>query len=168
MDKLKVPENASTQLIDSYLRLSEQLYNQYNDRRKLEWRINVALWTLLAAVTYLCVSENKHLECFTYWSLLIIPIHFIWIVKIVSGEIREQNLSRSYRKKAERILNYSPDKPSQTDPDQFPQEKISEMPEEESKMPKWLEDAFLSYWWWPIVQLSTTTLLCFSFIKLAS
>ena len=59
--------NSNTQVdtmdrIEVYLQLSDNLYKQYHDRRALEWKVHIAVWTLLALTAYLCVTNDKHLE----------------------------------------------------------------------------------------------------------
>lgn len=143
--------------IEIYLQLSEKLYNQYHHRRALEWKIHISVWTFLALTTYLCVSHDKHLEN-AFLIFLIIPIHFTWIIKIVKGEIRDQDLSNTYRLIALRILDDCIDSAEL-------QEKYKLSPHIEgkghSKMPDKLKESFESYWWWLTMVIGTTILLTF-------
>jgi len=59
--------------IEAYSKLSEQMYKQYNDRRELEWRIQVAIWTFLVAIGYLVVTQHLQPKYSAFGLLLIIP-----------------------------------------------------------------------------------------------
>lgn len=157
MNKETIVNDASRmtddQIVTAYIALSQQLYNQYHDRRGLEWRIHLALWTFLALIAYLCVTENKHLGNVAYGIFLAIPIHIVWIIKIVRGETLEQNLSIQYRSEIERILRFRELSKTQNYSEIFKDE-------EQSQMPKWME-RFKSYYWWFGVQVATTAFICF-------
>jgi hypothetical protein len=150
-----------TEVVDAYRALSEQLYLQYRERRDLEWRILVALWSLLAAATYLCASKGLHLGWWSLVGIVVLPLQFIWVAKIVRGEVFEQNLSRYYRQEAERILKHCLRDVQAALP------VVVVHTEESSRFPEWMDRLFESYWWWPAVQLGATVLLCGVFIKFA-
>lgn len=140
------------QCVETYCALSQQLYTQYHDRRTLDWRIHLALWTLLALTAYLCVTNDRHLGHLACGVFLLVPIHFVWIIKMARGQIFEQKLSIIYRLKAEHILSC-----------RYPDgEKTLPIPEweEKSDMPRILSKGFASYWWWLSVEVATTLLLC--------
>ena len=88
----------------AYRALSEHMYTEYSHRRELEWKINVAVWTLLSAVGYLLVSQKIHLGCRLLPLIAMVPLHTLWCIKIHRGEYREQRLCDRYRAEAERIL----------------------------------------------------------------
>ena len=140
------------QISKSYIELSQQLYKQYLDRRDLEWRIHLTLWTFLSLIAYLFVTNDIHLGNTAYGVFLTIPLHFVWMVKIHKGQKLELNLSIRYRNEAERILKST----------QLPQSHTSSnlfQDEERSKIPRWLDQGFESYYWWLGAELLATILI---------
>src|SRR5256885_1806563 len=91
--------------IKAYCTLSEQLHTQYSQRRDLEWKIHISIWTLISATGYLLITQKIPVGNNLAWLILIIPLHFIWCVKIHAGGFRAQYLSRYYRRAAEQLLN---------------------------------------------------------------
>jgi len=148
----KEPTLTDAQRIEAYRALSQQLYTQYHDRRTLEWRIHLGLWTLLGLIAYLCVTNDKHFGLVALAVFLAVPIHFIWIIKIVRGEILEQKKSIIFRLKAEQILDCQDTFAGKT--------SLSLNQEEKSDMPRILSKGFESYWWWLALVLGTTFFLC--------
>jgi hypothetical protein len=146
-----------TDIVEHYIDLSKQLDLQYRQRRGLEWRMHVALWALLAGVTYLCVTEKKVLGDWALLALAAIPLHAVWTIKIVIGQIRDQDLSEGYRRRAESLLLAAlqgRDLPAPVND------------EERSRMPEWVKWTFQGYFWWPFVQLGTTSLLSLALVAL--
>ncbi len=136
-------------IIDTYCELAEQLAEAYRARRSLEWRMHVALWTLLGVIIYLCIEKDQHLEATAAVVFFAVPIHLVWIVKIARGQIREQELSKYYRSCAVNLLQGA---------------KLADLPpppkEEGSTMPPWLDKSVTSYLWWVFVLIGTTLILC--------
>lgn len=142
----------TSKIIDTYCDLSKQLAEEYRARRTLEWQMHLALWTILAAAIYLCVTNHIHLGKSAWWFLVVIPLHFVWTIKIVTGQVLEQRLSIYYRKCALRLLQ---DPPPALDAASPPSSE-----EESSSMPQGLLRFFRPYLWWLFVQMGTTLLLC--------
>jgi len=143
----------------AYSTLSEQLYTQFHHRRELEWRIHVAIWTLLAAAGYLLVSQKiclGHLRPVPLFALFVmVPIlHFLWCVKIQIPEFRSRHLSREYRLAAERIL---------TDQQRGEGRQLNTLIDSEENRQDdphpWIQKRFESNWWWLMVEVGTTLLL---------
>jgi hypothetical protein len=133
----------SEQVARAYIELSRQLYAQHRDRRDLEWRVHLPLWTLLALTAYLAVTNNRHLGTTALLIFLIIPIHFIWIMKIHRGELRDITLSIRYRDTALRILGaFEP-----------------LVPPFESKALLRIDRVFHSYGWWLVADFGPTILI---------
>jgi hypothetical protein len=88
----------------AYMDLSQNMYIQYHQRRSLEWRMHITLWTLLVLFGAFCIEKNLHFKELSLFIFLIIPFHFIWIIRMLSGVIQEQNLSINYRTRAVKIL----------------------------------------------------------------
>jgi len=137
--------------VQVYCTLADQLDNQYHQRRELEWRIHISVWTLIAAVSYLLITQKVQLGRELFLLFLIVPLHFIWCVKIHTGGFRAQHLSRQYRRAAERLLN--PSGPLIDD------KGTARNPDRELLPPRWLRMSFEWYWWWMIAEVGTTILL---------
>lgn len=144
----------------AYMTLSQQLYQQYHDRRGLEWRIHIALWTLLLATGYGVISHNIHSGAYSLLLFLAVPLHAVWCIKIHRGNVLEQNLSIGYRKAAERILTGGSETPT------MGMDRIGRA-EEHSAMPQWLQEAFRGYWWWLGVEIAVTFLIATVVVRLA-
>jgi len=143
------------QIVNGFIALSQQLHKQHQDSRNIESRVHITLWTFLAFIAYLSVSTDKlHLGKFAAIILVIIPIHFIWLLKIQRGEVIDSKLSNHYRTEAEIILRSSK---SMSNPSSNKYKSFEE--EERSKMIGWIEWAFKSYYWWIIVDVGMTILL---------
>ncbi len=139
--------------VETYCALSQQLYTQYHDRRTLEWKMHLALWTLLALTAYLCVTKDKHLGQFALGIFLTVPVHFVWTIKIHKGQLRDHSLSAYYRSQAEKIL-------TSRHPTDIMTESISKLPVCHHYMETVDSIGFLHYWWWLAVTVGTTFLLC--------
>lgn len=137
--------------VKAYCTLADQLHTQYHQRRELEWRIHVSVWTLIVGVGYLLITQKVQLGRELFLLFFIVPLHFIWCVKIHTGGFRAQYLSKQYRRAAERIINPSgpliDDKGTVRDP------------ESDLLPPRWLRISFEWYWWWMIAEIGTTILL---------
>ncbi len=146
------PIMTDDQISKSYIELSQQLYKQYLDRRDLEWRIHLTLWTFLSLIAYLFVTNDLHLGNTAYGVFLTVPLHFVWMIKIHKGQKLELNLSIRYRNEAEKILKST--RLSQSlDSGNLYQD------EERSKIPGWIEKGFESYYWWLGAELFATILI---------
>jgi hypothetical protein len=150
----------SATIIETYCALSKQLAEEYRARRTLEWQMHLALWTILAAAIYLCVANHIYLGKSAWWFLAVIPLHFVWTIKIVTGQVLEQRLSIYYRKCAVSLLQVSAPAPDSALP--------PSAEEESSSMPDGLVRFFRPYLWWLFVQMGTTTLFCSFAIVLTS
>ena len=146
--------------VKAYCHFSEQLYKQYRDRRHLEWKIHVALWTALAATGYAFMKEDKHLHYSSLWLILAVVLHLIWCVKIHIGEFRDRDFSIRYRQAAERLLGPAP----------VPTEGEGLIDAAEptftNRPPKWVEQRFEPYLWWLGAELGTTLLIAYVVIYL--
>jgi hypothetical protein len=137
----------------AYRALSEHMYTEYSHRRELEWKINVAVWTLLSAVGYLLVSQRIHLGCRILLLVVMVPLHALWCIKIHRGEYREQGLCDRYRADAERILGEQGREPNKVTPEPLPQQ--------------WIFDLFKSYWWWLFLAVSMTSFVTAAVVIIA-
>jgi hypothetical protein len=133
--------------------LSEHSYKEYNDRRELEWKINVAVWTLLSAVGYLLVSQKIHLGCRLVPLFAMVPLHALWCIKIQRGEYREQQRADRYRIAAERILAGQGGAPGEEEPKPLPQQRFF--------------DRFKSYWWWLFITVGMTSFVAAAVVTIA-
>jgi hypothetical protein len=148
--------------VEAYLTLSAQLYKQHDDRRSLEWKIHLALWTLLVAAGYAMIAQQgKHLGVKSLILLFTIPIHFVWCIKMHRGLLRELRQIRSYRKAVESILAKAGTEPFAGGNNLIDDGEIH------SVMPEWLYRKFASYWWWLGVEVVTTLLVAAVVILLA-
>lgn len=144
------PKTAAMQRADGLLKLSHQMMTQYHERRNLEWRIHVLLWTLLVAGAYFIVKVGINVQPWKWAVLLVfvLLVHIIWTLKMQLGEIRDQDLSVQYRKAAQAVIVGEQSVPSIVEPD-----------EERSPMPLWLRKLLHGYWLWNIVVLGTTAVM---------
>jgi hypothetical protein len=141
----KITDNEQFQ---AYRTLSEQMHNQYNQRRELEWKNHVAIWTLLSAVGYLFVSQKIHVGGWSYALFAMVPLHALWCVKIHIGEFRDQHLSICYRQAAERILSEQPKGEGQQE-----NGLIDKAENQAEHPPKWVRRVFEGYGWWLLGRL---------------
>jgi hypothetical protein len=146
----------------AYRSLSEQMHTQYTQRRELEWKNHVAIWTLLAAVGYLLVVQKIHLGCHLFALLVMVPLHALWCVKIHTGEFRDQSLSVCYRRAAERILVEQ----SKVG-DQQLNTLVDDGENRAPQPPPWLRDLFEGYAWWFLAEVGTTALIAVAVIYIA-
>ena len=131
--------------LEVYRAFSEQLHNQYNQRRELEWKIHVSIWTLISATGYLLISHEIYLGSKVMWLFLMVPLHLVWCVKIHTGGFKDQHLSVLYRRAAEALLTSRP--------------PIDDEAEHARNPPEWLRTAFEWYGWWLVAEVGTTFLL---------
>jgi hypothetical protein len=136
-----------------YRALSEQLHNQYNQRRELEWKIHVSIWTLISAFGYLLVSQPVCIGHKVLLLFLMVPLHLIWCVKIHTGGFRDQHLSTQYRRAAELLLTNG--------------RLVDDGAENALLPPPWLRDKFRAYGWWLLAEVGTTFLLAAAVAYLA-
>jgi len=146
--------------IEAYSKLSEQMYKQYKDRRELEWRIHVAIWTFLVAIGYLVVTQHLQPKYSVFGLLLIIPLHAIWCIKIHIGEFLDQHHSIGYRRAAERLIAHRGTSIAPKQETLIDDEKPLLPPPE-------VQNIFDSYWWWVAVEAGTTALITMAIIVLA-
>jgi hypothetical protein len=140
----------------AYLDLSQNMYTQYHQRRALEWKMNITLWTLLVLYGAFCKEKNIHLEELGLLIFLTIPIHFIWIISMLRGVIQEQNLSINYRTRAVKILeefNFQKDN-KEAEFVLLPFEK-----KEWAIYPTWAKQIFKGFSGWLFLELGITILL---------
>jgi len=147
--------------VEAYSKLSEQLYKQYHDRRELEWKIHVAIWTFLAAIGYLVVRQHLHPKYSVFGLLLIIPLHAIWCIKIHIGEFRDLHHSIEYRQAAERLIVRREITETANEKTLIEGETPVLQPSQE------VRHRFECYWWWVIVEAGTTALITIAIIVLA-
>lgn len=139
--------------LDVYRALSEQLHTQYNQRRELEWKIHVSIWTLISAIGYLLVSQKIHVGWELIWLFVMVPLHFVWCIKIHTGVFRDQHLSTLYRRAAEKLLKPGP--------------IIDDEAGGALRPPRSLRRFFEGYGWWLVAEVGTTLLLTAAVVYIA-
>src|SRR5579871_2326563 len=89
-----------------YLELAKQLRDEHSDRRAIEWRIHVAVWTFLAAVGYATISMPSRIPQPVAFLLLavFVILHATWTVKMQRSGILEHEKSVRYREMADAIF----------------------------------------------------------------
>jgi len=147
----------------AYIALSKQLDQQYARRRSLEWKIHLAIWTLLVAAGYALLTYAPTISRVGLVVALAIMVfvHLVWAVKIHTGQFRDQQLSIVHREKAESILQNDLDNVGAATID------ASKSREQWARMPDWLEIVFASYWWWLGAEVGTTVLMAVAVFGLA-
>ena len=58
------------ELANSYIALAELMNKQYEGRRALEWKIHIALWTLLLLSGYAFIKFNPSIHDMTLFIIL--------------------------------------------------------------------------------------------------
>ena len=121
------------ELVSAYLALSTQLDRQYASRRSLEWKIHISLWTLLAAAGYAVLNYAPTVNhCGLIGALLVVTLlHFVWTVKMHTGQFRDQKRSQVYRDKADHLLHKFSDNQRQ-----------QSQHVDGTRMPEWLQKCF--------------------------
>jgi len=155
-NKIMNEEISNLEKARAYMDLSQNMYTQYHQRRSLEWRMHITLWTLLVLFGAFCTEKNIHLEQLAFLIFLIIPFHFIWIIRMLGGVIQEQNLSINYRTHAVKILEEFK-VPADNKEAEFmllPFEK-----KEWAIYPKWAKKLFKGFSGWLSLELGITILL---------
>jgi len=137
-----------------YVSLVKQMHTQYDNRRSLEWKTHLAVWSLLAASTY--GAATLHLSTHTlpwYCSLLlglalffIVVLHLLWTIKIHAGQKKDLNLKQHYREMADNALD-----PSAPD--------LNTEAEGVQNMPEPLREKTEKYWLWLMADIGTTACL---------
>ncbi len=119
--------------------------------------MHLALWTLLAAAAYALTTQAPTIDRLILGASLafFVGVHFVFAVKIHTGQILEQDLSIVYRHHAEFILREGTTIPSAD----ASLEALATSREERSAMPVKLKAFFKSYFWWLGSELSTTVLI---------
>lgn len=131
--------------------LSHQMMPQYHERRNLEWRTHVLLWTLLVAGAYFVgtVAINVAPLRLWIWLSVVLICYIVWTLKMQLGQVQDQEMSALYRKAAEIILVNS-------------QPKLKEIIRPGHKHPprhtmsQWLRNKIRAYWLWNVVVFGTT------------
>lgn len=152
-DHEETPGHAMTEMqrVEALTKLSHQMMTQYHERRNLEWRIHVLLWTLLVAGAYFIVTVGINVQSWIWVVLLVLVfgVHVIWTLKMQLGEIRDQDQSVRYRKAAEAVIIAG----------QSNLPSLEEPGEEQSPMPGWLRKRLHGYWLWNFVTFGTTAVM---------
>lgn len=146
--RLQMTEMEQVQILTN---LSQQMMTQYHERRNLEWRIHVLLWTLLVAGAYFIVTVGINVKSWVWVVLLLLVfvVHIIWTLKMQLGEIRDQDQSVRYRKAAEAlVVSGQAILPSE-----------HESGNEQSALPQWLQKRLQGYWLWNVVIFGTTAVM---------
>ena len=142
--------------------LSRQMMTQYHERRNLEWRIHVLLWTLLVAGAYFVgtVAINVTPLWLGAWSAVVLVFHVVWTLKMQLGQVQDQEMSAKYRKAAQTMLV-----------DSRPELEAIIKPDHEHSpqhtMPPWLRNNLRSYWLWNVVILGTTAAMAIGLVVMA-
>ena len=134
-----------------YRALSEQMHTQYDQRRDLEWKIHVSIWTLISAIGAMFVTQKIYLGPIVWSLIVIVPIHLVWCVKIHIGGFRDRHLSEVYRSAAVGLI-----KKNAT-------ETVDDREERTKLPPLWIRKTFGpydgGYLWWLGAEVGTTLLL---------
>ena len=151
---------------NAYISLSNQLSQAYNWRRSLEWKIHIALWTLLAASGYAYLRFNPDFGIKALVPILIILVPFVFLhlvcsIKLHRSENKEQKLSIEFRKKAEAILERGGDDQPKDEGLNIKKEKTLDAPPSRKK-------CFEGYWWWLVIEVSTTIIIAIVIVFLAT
>jgi hypothetical protein len=99
-----------TERIHALLELERIRMDKYNQTRELEFRINLALWTLIVLIGYyykstLRIDTVGDLVFFVIVLLVIVPGHyFFWLVPISDSEARDYARVLEFQNEVEKII----------------------------------------------------------------
>ncbi len=106
-------------LVNSFIALADHMNKRYEGRRALEWKIHIAVWTLLVVCGYaflkfkLCLTitifEIPPQMVLALYLVLFCGLYLFFCYLIQKGESFEHNLSVGYRKRAAEILEFKED-----------------------------------------------------------
>jgi hypothetical protein len=99
-------QNGNEKCISVYLELYKQQMERFHQTQEIEWKANIALWTLLAGAIYLAKDHNLGVpKCFVYFAATgIVLLHCCWLVKVQSSEHIDKVLWMRYRSDALALL----------------------------------------------------------------
>jgi len=90
--------------VDAYLKMYEAQMVNYRATVQIEWRVTIAAWTLLTAISYGAVHENIRLPGYAWVVLLMAPAHLTWLLMIHASEDADKALWVRFRTEALRLL----------------------------------------------------------------
>jgi hypothetical protein len=134
------------ELAKTYISLATQMHAQYDARRSLEWKIHIAVWTLLALSAYNLPTLAPRIEVPRLAITLAVfaALHLLVTAKFLYLEKGDREESNKYRKKAVELLNQLDNGTTE---------------ENKSSLPRWLEPALKSWWTWILAEFGTTVCL---------
>jgi hypothetical protein len=94
-----------------FVDLYKQQMERFRQTQEIEWKANIALWTLLAGAVYLTKDHYLGIpSCAAYLAAFVIVVfHGLWLGKVHSSEHIDKRLWMRYRSDAIALLR--PDKP---------------------------------------------------------
>jgi hypothetical protein len=103
MDEPKINE---AQRVEALLDLYKHQMEQFRNTRELEWKANLAIWTLLAGAVYVLPKEPVHIShCVAAVALIsAIVVHAFWLRKVHDSEAYDKVLWSRYRAEALRLI----------------------------------------------------------------
>ena len=105
-------------LVKSCIALADHMNKRYEGRRALEWKIHLAVWTLLVVCGYAFLKFKLCLTIFGIPSQFVLALYLVLFCSLYlffcylirKGESLEHDLSVRYREKAAEILKFKEDK----------------------------------------------------------
>lgn len=99
-----------SQRLEALTKLSLQMMTQYHERRNLEWKIHVLIWTLISVFTYFSVTSNVKMNIcvFAFFIGLLVIIHFFWTFMMQVSQAIDKDQSLIYRLAADALLSNQP------------------------------------------------------------
>jgi hypothetical protein len=133
--------------VDRYIHLMNFQLEHFKQTRSIEWRMNYALWALIAAAGYFMFGEIYLESCcsfgiYTLIALAIIVVHCRWKYCIQSSLDKDSVLYYQFRKRAIHIIGEDPH--DENDKDIY------------EKLPKPHEG---TNWKWIIIEVGVTCIL---------
>jgi hypothetical protein len=100
MNDTRKENNMSKEQIEAHLGIIEAQVTHFNKTRDIEWKVNISLWTLIAASF---TVKSFQLESWEFYTL--ICLHLLWMFFIQLSENKSWDLVLELRDK---LLNKEP------------------------------------------------------------
>jgi len=95
-----------------YRELYDTQIPKFNKSRDLEWKVNISLWSLIAAGIIAIDKFNFLEQAACYWRcglfLFVVAVHFLWMMLIQRSENIDFEWALKYRRRCEDALNMQP------------------------------------------------------------
>lgn len=94
----------------TFISLYKQQMERFHQTQEIEWKVNIAFWTLLAAGTYLARGKGLAICPCAAWVLVfvVVTLHLWWLLMIHKSEQTDKKFWVRYRAEALAIIRGKP------------------------------------------------------------